>query len=112
MILSVVLIIVALVVSYISRGPSFPTISAKAGVDSTKDNIVIEVYSGSIPANEWEYRLTQSQGTGDWVIGGVALEMSSVNLENKATTPGTWYVSLRHRASGHEYFSDQSVTVE
>ncbi len=102
--LTAVLIVAALTVYYLHRAPASPPMSAKAAVDSTGDIIIIEVYSGSVPANEWEYSLTQTQGTGTWVTGDVALAMPNVNLENKATTSGTWYVSLRHKASGHEYF--------
>ncbi|MDI6814361.1 MAG: hypothetical protein QMD10_12645, partial [Desulfitobacteriaceae bacterium] len=100
-------------VYYVTSTGGYPAVSAAFKVDPTKDNIQLEVYSGSIAANEWEYRLSQTSGTGTWTTGTTALAVGTVNLENKSATPGTWYCNLRHRASGHQYFTtDQSVTVE
>lgn len=121
LILAAVLVVAAIAVYYVSRGPAFPTISPKAATDSTKDNIVIEVYSGSIAANEWEYRLSKTSGSGTWRTGATALSVGTVNIDNivanyadygETSAAGTWYVSLRHKASGHEYITNQAVTVE
>lgn len=110
--LAAVLVIVAIAIYYVTSTGGYPPISAAFKTDSTQDNIQIEVYSGSIPAGEWEYRLSKTSGAGTWQTGPTALGAGTINLENKAGDTGTWYCNLRHRATGHQYFTnDQAVTV-
>ena len=112
-ILAATLVVTALAVFYVSRGVPFPAISVIAKTDTaTGDNIQLEVpTAGSIPAGDWQYRLTQTKGTGTWETKNVALAQGTINLENKAASAGTWYVSVKHIPSGHLYLDDVSVTV-
>jgi hypothetical protein len=107
LILAVALVITAAAIYYVTR-PSFPAIAAtEAKVDNT---IRIEVTTGSIEAGEWQYSVSSASGNYDWTDGAEALDSPSVSLG--AYDAGTWYVSLKHKASGHIYFSDRVITIE
>ena len=107
LILAVVLIVAAVAIYFVTR-PSFPAIAA---MEAKADNIVIiEVATGSIAAGEWQYSVSGASGSYNWADGGEALDSPSVSLGAYAT--GAWYVSLKHKASGHVYFSDRRVIIQ
>jgi len=80
-------------------------------VEAYGDNeIIIRVLSGSIEAGEWAYSVSATEGAYNWVTGTEALDAPSVSLGTYAH--GTWYVNVKHIASGHVYFTpDQVVTL-
>jgi len=111
--LAAVLVIVAVAVYYVTRAGGYPAVALTAQTDTaTSDNIQLVVSTGGpVAAGDWQYRLTQTKGTGTWETPAVALTQGTVNLENKAASAGTWYVSVKHVPSGHLYLDDVSVAV-
>lgn len=85
----------------------YPVLTAHPTVD--EDTIIINVVSGSIPAGNWQYSVSSAPRSYSWTDGTEALEAPYVSLGTYAT--GTWYVNLRHKASGHIYFDDRPITI-
>ena len=108
--LAAVLVIVAIAVYYVTTaGAGYPAISATA-VKYGDNTIRIDVSTGSIPANEWAYSVSSTEGSPyDWTTGDVELASPYVILDTYAS--GTYYVSLKHIDSGHFYFSDRTITI-
>ena len=106
--LAAVLVIVAVAVYYVTRAGGYPAISMNAQA-SGDNEIIITVLSGSIASGEWAYSVSATEGSYSWVTGTEALDAPSVSLGAYAT--GAWYVSLKHKASGHVYFSDRVITI-
>jgi len=107
--LAAVLVIVAIAVYYVTTaGAGYPAISATSA--KYGDNTIrINVSTGSIPANEWAYSVSSTEGTYDWTTGTSELASPYVTLGTYAS--GSYYVSLKHVDSGHLYFYDQPQTV-
>ena len=108
LILVAVLVVAGAAIYYVqSRGPNFPLISARA---EGKDNeIVIAVETGSIAAGDWQYSVSTTQGVFNWEEGTTELKPPNVSLGTYAV--GTYYISLKHRPSGHLYFAEQQVII-
>ena len=107
LILAAVLIIAAMAAYYVIR-PSFPAIAV---TEAKADNaIIIEVITGSIAAGGWQYSVSSTSGNHSWTDGTETLDPSRVSLGTYDV--GTWYVSLKHKASGHIYLSDRMVTIQ
>lgn len=87
--------------------PGPPALTAHPTVD--ENTISINVVSGSIPAGNWQYSVSSTSGSYSWTDGTEALDAPYVSLGTYAT--GTWYVSLRHKVSGHIYFANRLVTI-
>lgn len=88
-------------------GYEIPVLAAHPGIyDNT---IRINVVSGSISAGDWEYSVSSAEGSYSWTTGTEELDSPHVTLGT--FTQGTYYVSLRHKPSGHIYFADQEVTI-
>lgn len=119
LILAVVLVVAAIAVYYVSRGPSFPPLSA---TEAKQDNeIRINVESGSIAAGDWQYKIKNEDGqylqdggsfgaTETWISGAAELKAPYASLGT--FTSDNYWVSLRHRPSGHIYFADRAITIE
>jgi len=108
--LAAVLVIVAIAVYYVTTaGAGYPAISATSA--KVGDNeIRINVSTGSIPANEWAYSVSLTEGSPyDWTTGTLELKSPYVTLGTYAS--GSYFVSLKHVDSGHLYFYDQPQTV-
>lgn len=119
---SIVIIAIAMVIAaaaggmYITtriatRGGGYPNVSILSIVAGDfGSEIRIYVKSGFIPAGEWAYSVSATRGSYNWIMGAEPWAPSSVDL---GTYPlGTYYVSLKHVASGHVYFVDEPVTLE
>lgn len=106
--LAAVLVIVAIAVYYVTTaGAGYPAISATSAKHGDNE-IRINVSTGSIPANEWAYSVSSTEGSYSWTTGTEILDAPYVSLGTKAA--GTYYVSLKHVDSGHLYFYDQTQT--
>ncbi|TES99812.1 MAG: class III signal peptide-containing protein [Hadesarchaea archaeon] len=107
--LAAVLVIVAIAVYYVTTaGAGYPAISATAA-KSGDNEIRINVLSGTIPANEWAYSVSATEGSPyTWTTMDVELASAYVSLGTYAAD--TYYVSLKHVDSGHFYFNDQTIT--
>ncbi|MFB0500803.1 MAG: class III signal peptide-containing protein [Candidatus Hadarchaeaceae archaeon] len=106
--LAAVLVIVAIAVYYVTSTGGYPAVAATA-VKYGDDTIRINVETGSIPSGDWQYIVSTTQGSDNWTDGTVELKAPSVSLGTYAT--GNHYVSLRHKPSGHIYFSDRTITI-
>ncbi len=106
LILAAVLVVVAVAAYYIAKGPSFPPISATA--TNADNEIRVNIDTGSIPADDWQYSVSTVYGAYDWKNKEVELKTPYVSLGTYS--PDTYYVSLKHQ-SGHIYFSDQTITI-
>jgi hypothetical protein len=106
--LAAVLVIVAIAVYYVTSTGGYPAVAATA-VKYGDNTIRINVETGSIPSGDWEYSVSTTSGTYDWQDKGVELKSPNVVLDTYAT--GNHYVSLRHKPSGHIYFSDTKITI-
>jgi hypothetical protein len=107
LILAAVLLVVAVAIYYVTRPPGFPILSA---TEAKQDNeIRINVETGSIPAGDWQYSVSSTLGSYNWIDGNVELKAPYATLGTYNT--GNWYVSLRHKPSGHIYFADRTVTI-
>jgi hypothetical protein len=105
--LAAVLIIVAVAIYYVTRAGGYPVVAVTA---AKYENMVrLNVETGEIAAYEWEYSVSNTQGVYSWVTGNTALRAPWVDLGPYAA--GTWYVSLRHKGSGHIYFADRAITI-
>jgi len=87
---------------------SYPALSATAAL-SGDNEIKINVASGSIASGQWAYSVSSASGSYSWVDGTETLGAPSVSLGTYA--PGTWYVSLKHKVSGHTYITNTAVTI-
>jgi len=106
--LAAVLVIVAIAVYYVTSTGGYPAVAATA-VKYGDDTIRINVETGSIPAGDWAYIVSNTQGSTNWVDGTVELKAPYVSLGTQ--TPDNYYVSLKHKPSGHIYFSDTKITI-
>ncbi|MFQ6129282.1 MAG: class III signal peptide-containing protein [Candidatus Hadarchaeaceae archaeon] len=107
--LAAVLVIVAIAVYYVTTaGAGYPAISAISAKHGDNE-IRINVSTGSIPANEWAYSISSTEGSYSWTTGTVELKAPYVSLGEQSS--GTYYVSLKHVDSGHLYFYDQTITI-
>ena len=88
--------------------PGYPAISATS-VKVGDNEIRINVTTGSIPAGEWAYSISSTEGSYSWIQGTEELDAPYVSLGTYAA--GTYYVSLKHIYSGHVYFWDQTITI-
>jgi len=108
--LAAVLVIVAVAVYYVTRAGGYPAVSMNAQA-SGDNEIIITVLSGSIASGEWAYSVSATSGSYTWVTGTEALDAPSVTIASDLAA-GTWYVNVKHIASGHIYFTtDQVVTL-
>ena len=108
-ILAAVLVVAAVAVYYVSKPPSFPPLSAVPA--NVGNEIRINVGTGSISTGDWQYSVSTTEGNYDWTDGTVKLDAPYVTIENDKTAD-TYYVSLKHKPSGHIYFADRTVTIE
>jgi len=108
--LAAVLVIVAVAIYYVTRAGGYPVVSVNA--EALGDNsIKLTVLSGSIASGEWAYSVSSAANTYTWVDGAEALDAPSVTIKT-GLAAGTWYVNVKHKASGHLYFTtDQAVTL-
>ncbi len=92
---------------YELQAPPSPVLFAiPAASDST---IRIYVQTGSLSASEWEYSVSQTEGSYSWVTG--TEELSSPHVTLGTFTQGVYYVSLRHIPTGHIFFTDVEVII-
>ncbi len=105
--LAAVLVIVAIAVYYVTSTGGFPAVSATAVKHDNE--IRINVLSGSIPADDWQYSVSTTSGTYEWTDRSVELKAPYVSLETYAES--TYYVSLKHTPSGHVYITEQTITI-
>jgi len=88
--------------------PGYPAIGATSAKHGDNE-IRINVVAGSLPAGEWAYSVSSTEGSYSWITGTSELAAPYVSLGTYAS--GTYYVSLRHNDSGHIYFYDQTITI-
>lgn len=86
---------------------AYPALSATAW--AYDNEIKIYVYSGSVTAGAWQYSVSTTYGSYTWVDGTVELKASYVSLGTYTTD--NYYVSLKHKTSGHIYFSNLTVSI-
>jgi hypothetical protein len=110
-ILAVVLFIVAGAIFYLSftRGP--PPLGAFI---TSKDNTIllkVTVVGPRIAAVDWWYSVSTMEGNRNWEGGvqPIGDVVEDIELENRP--PGTYYVSIKHVPTGHEWISDKAVTI-
>ncbi len=108
-ILAAVLVVAAVAVYYVSKPPSFPPLSAVPA--NVGNEIRINVGTGSISTGDWQYSVSTTEGSYSWTDGTVKLDAPYVAIENNKSAD-TYYVSLKHKPSGHIYFADRTVTIE
>jgi hypothetical protein len=107
--LAAVLVIVAVAIYYVTRAGGYPVVSMNA--EAVGDTIRLDVLSGSIAAGQWQWSVSTSANTYDWQNTTEALAAPSVALEN-GLAPNNYYVNVKHKTTGHIYFSsDQVLTV-
>ena len=107
--LAAVLIIVAVAIYYVTRAGGYPVVAVTAA--NSENMVRLNVETGEIAAGEWQYCVKNTSGTPySWVDGPQALKAPWVDLGPYAA--GTWYISLRHKGSGHIYFADRAITIE
>jgi len=107
--LAAVLVIVAIAVYYVTSTGGYPPVAATA-VKYGDDTIRINVETGSIPAGDWEYSVSTTSGTYTWTEG--TSELKAPNFVLGTTYPTeNYYVSLKHKPSGHIYFADTKITI-
>ncbi len=85
-----------------------PTLVAASPVVSN-GTIRINVLTGSIPSDDWDYSVSSTEGIYSWTTGTEQLDSPYVTLGTFAQ--GTYYVSLRYKPSGRIYFADTPVTI-
>ncbi|KUO39975.1 MAG: hypothetical protein AVW05_03940 [Hadesarchaea archaeon DG-33] len=107
--LAAVLVIVAIAVYYVTSTGGYPAVAVTA-VKYGDDTIRINVETGSIPSGDWQYIVSTTQGSDNWTDGPSELKSPYVSLGTYATA-GNYYVSLRHKPSGHIYFSETKITI-
>ncbi len=113
--LAAVLVIVAIAVYYVTSTGGYPAVAVTTAENDS--HIRLEVSSGSIASGQWQYSVQTSTGSSSWVDSDSELKAPYVVLdptESGATytvSSGTYYVSLKHKSTGHIYFSDQVVTL-
>ncbi len=106
--LGAVLVIVAVAVYYVTSTGGYPAVGA---VPADYDNTIrINVETGSIATGDWQYSVSQSSGSYSWTDGTEKLDAPYVTIQT-GLSAGTYYVSLRHKPSGHIYFSDRTITI-
>ncbi|MFB0500802.1 MAG: hypothetical protein ACETWO_06020, partial [Candidatus Hadarchaeaceae archaeon] len=64
LILAAALVVVAVAAYYVTRGPSFPPLSATA--THVDNEIRVNIDTGSISAGDWQYSVSPIYGTYDW----------------------------------------------
>jgi len=106
--LAAVLVIVAIAVYYVTSTGGYPAVAVTA-VKSGDNTIKINVETGSIPAEDWQYSVSDNSGTYTWTDGTVELKAPNYSLGTYAI--GNHYVSLKHKPSGHIYFADTKITI-
>ncbi|MDH5685592.1 MAG: class III signal peptide-containing protein [Hadesarchaea archaeon] len=106
--LAAVLVIVAIAVYYVTSTGGYPAVAVTA-VKSGDNTIKINVETGSIPSGDWQYIVSNTPESTNWTDGTVELKAPSVSLGTYGT--GNQYVSLKHKPSGHIYFSDTKITI-
>ncbi|MDH5443329.1 MAG: class III signal peptide-containing protein [Hadesarchaea archaeon] len=106
--LAAVLVIVAIAVYYVTSTGGYPAVAVTA-VKYGDDTIRINVDTGSIPAGDWQYIVSNTPGSDNWTDGTVELKAPYFSLGTKTTD--NYYVSLKHKPSGHIYFSDTKITI-
>lgn len=90
-----------------SGPPEIPVLVAHPGIyDNT---IRINVEFGSILAGYWDYSVSSTERSYSWTTGTEELDSPHITLGTFAQE--TYYVSLRHKPSGHIYFADQEATI-
>ena len=108
--LAAVLVIVAIAVYYVTSTGGYPAVAATA-VKYGDNTIRINVETGSIPAGDWQYSVSTTSGSYDWTDGTVELKAPYVALGTGTYPTDNYYVSLKHKESGHIYFSDRTITI-
>ncbi len=106
--LAAVLVIVAIAVYYVTSTGGYPAVAVTA-VKYGDNTIRFNVETGSIPAGDWQYSVTNTSGSYDWTDS--TAELKAPNIVLGTYPPGTYYVSLKHKPSGHIYFADTKITV-
>lgn len=121
MILATVLVVAAAVVYFVTSTGRYPAASVTAMSPPGENTIRINVETGSIAAGDWQWSIRDNQNryydkSADswissevWNNGGEKLESAHVELGEFSS--GVYYVSLKHKPSGHLYFSDKTVQV-
>jgi hypothetical protein len=106
--LAAVLVIVAVAVYYVMTAGGYPAVAATA-VRADND-IRINVESGSIPTGDWQYSVSSTSGSYSWTDGTETLDAPYVTIASDQAA-GTYYVSLKHKPSGHIYFADTKIDI-
>jgi uncharacterized protein (UPF0333 family) len=108
--LAAVLVIVAVAIYYVTRAGGYPVVSMNAAPQGD-NQIMITVLSGSIAKGQWQYSVTNTAGSYNWVTNNTdTLAAPGVSLGSYSA--GTWYVNVKHTSTGHIYFNpDQIVTL-
>jgi len=106
--LAAVLVIVAIAVYYVTTTGGYPAIAAvQRGIDN---DIRINVETGEIPTGDWQYSVSTTEGQYSWTDGTESLDAPYVTIASSQAA-NTYYVSLKHKPSGHMYFADRKVTI-
>jgi len=105
--LAAVLVIVAVAVYYVTRAGGYPVVSATAA--KSDNELRINVETGTIAAGDWQYSVSTTSGTYSWTDGTSELKSPYFSLGQKPAE--NYYVSLKHKPSGHIYFADTKITI-
>ena len=106
--LAATLVLVAIAVYYVTTATPYPIVAAAPAVSD--NDIRIKVETGEIPTGDWQYSVSTTEGSYSWTDGTEALDAPYVTIAQDQE-PQTYYVSLKHKPSGHIYFADRKVTI-
>lgn len=130
LILAAVLIVTATVINYVQNVGGYPAVGAwpeqEDMDDDTGPDLAIKIITGSIPTGQWEFKINAEdpnkidEGWRDnldkWINPDKPLDAAYVLILSseyikEGNYPVKFSVSLRHKETGHVYFSDAHVTV-
>jgi hypothetical protein len=110
LILTIVLVVTALSIYYLTRTKGPPTLVAYA--EQRNSDIVLEVTSGEVAAGEWAYRVyVEGTTPPSYTTGNVKLDPDSDPVLLSNPSPGTYLVDVKHIDTGHLWVDGQKVVV-
>jgi hypothetical protein len=116
LILVIALIVAAIAIIFIHRAGLKKPMSILAAYDTNDNSIDINVQSGSIPSNDWKWRILNPDGSENegWTDATVDLDPmhSPIELKKLGTNPieGPYRVQVYHKPTKSIYV-DMEVTV-